>query len=120
MANTFAKATKSSLVQSSTGTNESNTASTFDILSLGTSSTAIILSILVSNKVGNSANANLYLLPYVTGTGVYLIKNAPIPAGSALEIISGSKIILNASDILRASSDTASSLDMTISYLLQN
>jgi hypothetical protein len=36
-----------------------------------------------------------------------------------LEMISGSKIIMNASDVLRASSDTASALDITVSYLQQ-
>jgi hypothetical protein len=119
MANTFTKATKSSLAQSSPGSNESNTATTFDVLTLGASSTGVILSILVSNKLGSSANANIYLLPYSTGAGVYLLKNAPIPAGSSLEIISGSKIIINSNDVLRASSDTTSALDITISYLLQ-
>jgi hypothetical protein len=34
-------------------------------------------------------------------------------------MISGSKIIMTANDILRASSDTASALDVTISYLQQ-
>jgi len=118
MANTFTRSTKSSLVQSTTGTNESNTATTFDIVTAGGSATLILLSVLISNKTGSSANGNVYLLPS-GGTGVYLLKNAPVPAGSSLEMISGSKIIMTANDILRASSDTASALDVTISYLQQ-
>jgi hypothetical protein len=118
MANVFTKSTKSSLVQSTTGTNETNTTTTFDVATVPTSATAIILSILIANKTGSSANANVYLLPN-GGTGVYFLKNAPVPAGSSLEVISGSKIIVNSLDIIRASSDTGSALDVTISYLLQ-
>lgn len=118
MANTFTKVTKSSLVQATTGTNESNTSTTFDILTVGAGATVIVLSVLISNKAGSSANTNVYLLPS-GGTGVYLIKNAPVPAGSSLEMISGSKIIANTGDIIRASSDTSAALDITISYLQQ-
>jgi hypothetical protein len=118
MANVFTKSTKSSLAQSSTVTNETNTSTTFDVVNVPVSTTVIILSILISNKIGSSANANVYLLPN-GGTGVYFLKNAPVPAGSSLEIVAGSKIIINASDIVRLSSDTASALDVTISYLQQ-
>jgi len=58
------------------------------------------------------------LLPN-TGDAAFLIKNAPIPAGSSLEMISGSKVIMTANDVLRASSDTSSALDITVSYLQQ-
>ena len=54
-----------------------------------------------------------------TGDDVYLIRNAPVPAGSSLEIISGSKIIMESSDILRARADTATALDISVSYLEQ-
>jgi len=36
-----------------------------------------------------------------------------------LELISGSKVILQSSDILRARSGTASALDISVSYLEQ-
>lgn len=113
MANTFTKTTKSSLstadVTSSTATN---------ITTVGGGTTLIVLSILVSNKTGSSANSNIYILPS-TGDPVFIIKNAPVPSGSTLEIISGNKLILNTGDVLRASSDTASALDIVISYLQQ-
>jgi hypothetical protein len=113
MANTFTKSTKSSLVIADV----TSSAST-NVVSAGSTATLIILSILISNKAGSSANGNVYLLPS-SGDAVFLIKNAPIPAGSSLEMISGSKIIMNSSDTLRASSDTTSALDITVSYLLQ-
>ena len=99
MANTFTKSTKSSL-----STADVTSSSATNVVTAGGTATLIILSI--------------YLLPN-TGDAAFLIKNAPIPAGSSLEMISGSKVIMTASDVLRASSDTASALDITISYLQQ-
>jgi hypothetical protein len=113
MANTFTKNTKSSLL-----TADVTSSATTNVVTAGSTATLIILSVLISNKTGSSANGNVYLLPS-TGDAAFLIKNAPIPAGSSLEMISGSKIIMNGSDVLRASSDTASALDITISYLQQ-
>jgi hypothetical protein len=113
MANTFTKSTKSSL-----STADVTASAATNVVSAGSTATLIVLSILISNKTGSSALGNVYLLPS-SGDPAFLIKNAPIPAGSSLEMISGSKIIMNSSDTLRASSDTASALDITVSYLQQ-
>ena len=112
MANTFKIDTKSSLVTDAVSN------STTNVLSAGASATVILLSVLVSNKTGSSANVDIYLVTN-TGDDVYLIRNAPVPAGSSLEIISGSKIIMESSDVLRARSDTATALDISVSYLEQ-
>ncbi len=46
----------------------------------------------------------------------YLIKDAPIPVGGALELIDGgSKIILQSGDKLRAKSSVTNSLDVVVS-----
>jgi hypothetical protein len=112
MANTFKIDTKSSLVTDAV----SNT--TTNVLSAGATATIIVLSALVSNKTGSSANVDVYLVTN-TGDDVYLIRNAPVPAGSSLELISGNKVIMESSDILRARSDTSSALDIAVSYLEQ-
>ena len=112
MANTFKQATKSGLVTtviSNSGTN---------ILTAGGSSTLILLSALVANKTSSSANVDVYLVPN-SGDSVYFLKEVPVPAGSSLELISGSKIILESSDVLRARCDTSSAADITVSYLDQ-
>lgn len=113
MANVFTKTTKSSL-----STSDVTSSAATNIVTVGSTATLIVLSILISNKTGSSVNANVYLLP-ASGDAVFVIKNAPVPAGSTLEIISGNKIIVSSNDVIRASSDTASSLDITISYLQQ-
>ena len=48
----------------------------------------------------------------------YLIKNATIVSGGSLELIDGgSKIVMQNNDILKAKSDTASSLDVWASFV---
>jgi len=112
MANTFKVDTKSSVVTDAISSTNCN------VLSAGASATVIVLSVLISNKTGSSANADVYLVTS-TGDDVYLIRNAPVPAGSSLEIISGNKVIMESNDVLRVRSDTSSALDVAVSYLEQ-
>jgi hypothetical protein len=52
------------------------------------------------------------------GDNVYVIKNAPVPVGSSLVVIGGDqKVVLNASDTLVVTSNTASSADVALSIL---
>ena len=112
MANTFKQATKSSLVTDAISSTNTN------ILTAGGSSTLILLGAMVANKTSSSVNIDLYIVPN-SGNAVYLLKDVPVPAGSSLELISGSKIILESGDVLRARCDTASATDLTVSYLDQ-
>lgn len=112
MANTFKVDTKSSLATDAVSNVTTN------VLSAGATATIIVLSVLVSNKTSTSANVDVYLVTN-TGDDVYLIRNAPVPAGSSLELISGNKVIMESSDVLRARSDTATALDIAVSYLEQ-
>ena len=111
MANTFKSDTKSNVV---TAVITDNTAV---IVTAGGSSTLVLLSILLSNTSGSSVQVDVFLV--TSGDNVHLIKNAPVPAGSSLEIISGSKIIMQANDVLRIRAATASAIDATVSYLDQ-
>ena len=88
------------------------------VVTAGGSATLVLLSCLVSNKTASSADVDVYLVTN-TGDDVYIIRNAPVPAGSSLEIISGSKIIMESSDVLRVRSGTATALDVSVSYLEQ-
>jgi len=52
------------------------------------------------------------------GDNVYLIKAAPIPVGSSLVVVGGEqKVVMNADDVLKVTSNTASSADVTLSIL---
>ena len=112
MANTFKVDTKSDCVT------DAHTSSNANVLTAGGSATLVLLSILISNTTGSSADVDVFLVTN-TGDDVFLIRNAPVPAGSSLEIISGSKIIMESSDVLRVRSDTASAVDVAVSYLEQ-
>ena len=112
MANTFKIDTKSSVSNAGTGNTGTN------VVTAGGSATLVLLSCLISNKTGTSANVDVFLVTS-SGDDVFLIKNAPVPAGSSLEIISGSKIIMEANDKLKIRAGTASAIDATVSYLDQ-
>jgi hypothetical protein len=48
----------------------------------------------------------------------YLVKQAPVPSGGALVIIGGDqKVVLEPSDSIKVTSDTASSIDAVMSIL---
>ena len=48
------------------------------------------------------------------------MKNIAIPSGSSLEIMSGNKLILNTTDLIKVTSDTANSFDITLSIVEQD
>ena len=48
----------------------------------------------------------------------YIIKDAPIPVGSTLQVLDGgAKVVMQASDVLKVQSDTASSADVWVSVV---
>jgi len=64
--------------------------------------------ILVTFLVTDSDNTPFY----------YILKDAPIPVGSALQILDGgAKVVLQNGDILKAYADTASACDVWISVV---
>jgi len=111
MANTFKSDTKANVVTAVI------TDSSAVVVTASGSSTLVLLSVLLSNKVAASTDVDVYLES--GGDDVYLLRNAPVPAGSSLEVISGSKIIMEANDKLRIRAGTASAIDATVSYLDQ-
>lgn len=58
------------------------------------------------------------ILVDVQVAGVYLVKDVAIPAGSGLSVLDG-KIILEATDTIVVTSDTATSCDVIVSILEQ-
>ena len=71
-----------------------------------TSTSSVSVSVTVSVIINSSS------------TDHFVIKDAPIPVGSSLELIdSGSKIVMQNSDVLKAYADTASSVDVLVSFV---
>ena len=73
-----------------------------------------VVGISVANVTTSAVNASVYIND---GTNdIYLVKNAPIPVGSALQVLDGgAKFVVQNNDALKVVSDTASSLDVWVS-----
>ena len=59
-----------------------------------------------SNTSDNESNAN-----------VHAIKDAPIPAGSTLEVMAGNIVVLQETDVLKIDCDVAAKIDATLSIM---
>ena len=92
---------------------------TADVYTVPASTVAVIIGCNLSNKTGDQVNASLIINKSV-GDDVYLIRNIPIPNGSAFEFNAGNKIILEAGDKIQVVSDTAASVDAIVSVLEQS
>jgi hypothetical protein len=77
------------------------------------STTAVMIGCSVSNTTGSQIAVDVQV------AGVYLVKGAPIPANSALSVLDG-KIILETTDTVVVTSDTATSADVIVSVLEQS
>ena len=75
-----------------------------------------IISIRCANTTTSTINVDVFIND--GSNDYFLIKNAPIVPGGSLELIDGgSKIVMQNNDILKAKSDTASSLDVWASFV---
>ena len=77
-----------------------------------------IISVRLANITTSTINADVFITSSVTGGSQnhYIIKNAPIVAGGSLELIDGgSKLVMQSGDVVKAQSDTASSLSVWMS-----
>jgi hypothetical protein len=90
----------------------------------GASSSAletIVIGITLANKTSSGITASIFIDNEDGSNDVYLVKDATIPAGAALEVMAGNKLVLmndgSNADVLKASCNTANSLDATVSIL---
>jgi len=117
MANDFKRFTSASL-----GTTAGASATAvYTVPSSGSAMETIVIGITLSNKSNAGITASVFLDNYDGSNDVYIVKDASVPAGSSLEVMSGNKLVLQGdgttNDALRISSNTASSLDATVSVL---
>ncbi len=101
MANTFKNYTSASV-----GTGATTT------YTVPSSTTSVMIGCNLANRTTSSIKVD------VQAAGVFIIKDAPIPSGAALSVLDG-KIILETTDTVVVTSDTASSCDVIVSVLEQ-
>jgi hypothetical protein len=117
MANDFKRFTQSNL-----GTTTGATATAvYTVPSSGSAMESIVIGITLSNTSGSGITADVFLDNYDGSNDVYIVKNASIPSGSTLEVMSGNKLVVqgdgSTNDALRVSASASNSLDCTISVL---
>jgi hypothetical protein len=117
MANDFKRFTVSS-VNTSVGASAS---AVYTVPSSGSAMESIVIGITLANKTSAGVTASVFLDNFSGSNDVYIVKDATIPAGSSLEVMSGNKIVLqnsgSAGDVVRVSSGTATAIDATLSVL---
>ena len=73
-----------------------------------------VVGISIANITGSSVLADVYIND--GANDIYLVKEAPIPSGGALQVLDGgAKFVVQSGDALKVKSDTASSLDCWVS-----
>ena len=119
MANDFKRFTKASA-----GTSTGASADAVYTVPSGSSTAmeTVVIGVYLSNKTANGVTASVFLDAHAGSShDVYLLKDATIPAGAALEVVSGGKIVMQGdgtnNDILRISCGTATALDAVVSVL---
>ena len=74
----------------------------------------------VGINLANVTTSQILVDVYITVSSAdyYIVKDAPIPTGSSLQVLDGgAKIVLQSGDALKVVSDTASSCDAWISVV---
>tara|TARA_Y100000004_G_scaffold48252_1_gene53160 strand:+ start:1283 stop:1609 length:327 start_codon:yes stop_codon:yes gene_type:complete len=95
----------------STGGQITNTATTL----LTANSDDAIVGLRLANVLTSAVTVSVWISENGS-TDRYLVKNLSLPAASSVELIqSGSKVVMQNTDVLKGQSDTASSVDVWIS-----
>ena len=92
--------------------------------------TAIIVGFHVCNILTNTIKITVTISSDTTSNAsgfgggnnkdAFLVKNVPIPEGSTIELLSGNKIFLNTTDIIKIQSDTDASFNCVLSFVEQD
>ena len=111
MANTFKLASKAGVTSADV------------IYTVASSTTTIILGLVLGNTTTSQVTATVTL---TSDTGnrtndndevnqpVELITNAPIPAGSSLELLAGNKVVMETTDVLKVTGSGATDVALSI------
>ena len=87
----------------------------------GSSKESIVIGITMANKSNSGITGSIFIDNEDGSNDVFIVKDASIPAGSSLEVMSGNKLVLqndgSNADVLEGIASATSSLDITVSVL---
>ena len=107
MANTF-KLKNNAVMPSSAGTPDT-------LYTVPSSTTTVVIGLTLANVHTSQVTASVTVIDSSNSNETsHVIKDAPIPVGSSLEIMSGNKIILEASDIIKVDCSVADKVSATL------
>ena len=106
MANTFKLKSKNNIGVSTVG-----------IYTVPGATTTVIICVTCTNVSGQGINVGIGISRATNGDDINILKNVPIPQGSALEIMQGNKIVVEAVDTVTALSDVNNSLDVALTIM---
>ena len=110
MANTF-KLKNNAVMPSSAGTPDT-------LYTVPSSTTTVVIGLTLANVHTSQVTASVTVVDTSNSSETtHVIKDAPIPVGGSLEIMSGNKIILEATDIIKVDCSVADKVSVTMSYM---
>ncbi len=116
MPNTF-RVVSHDVMPASAGTPE-------DLYTTPGSTTTVILGLILANVHTSQVTASVKLVSDTSGGGrtatnttTFLLKDAPIPVGGSLEILSGNKVVLETTDKLQIDCSVADKVSITLSIM---
>jgi hypothetical protein len=68
---------------------------------------SIILELDIANTTSSAVTASVELVDTSASTDAYIVKDAPIPSGGSLQVVSGQKVIVEATDLIRVTASGA-------------
>jgi len=80
--------------------------------------TTICLGLNISNILASNVVVDVLVENY-DGDNIYIIKDVLVENGSALEVMTGNKLVLETSDVLKVTSNAANSIDCSLSIMEQ-
>ena len=92
------------------------------VLTCGAATETTVIGMSIANIVTSQIAVDVQLDASGRTSGaedsVYLVKSAPIPVGGSLVVVGGDqKVVMEPGDVIKVTSDTASSADVVISHL---
>ena len=113
MANTFKLKTNAAM--------PSSAGSPLTLYTVPSSTTSVILGLVLCNVHTSQVTVDVQLVSDTNDTEtnetVKLLDNAPIPAGSSLEILSGNKVVIKSTDELKIDCSVSAKIDATLSIM---
>jgi len=82
----------------------------------GSAVNSILIELDIANTSASGVTATVLIYDSSATTEYHIVKNAPIPAGGALKVVSGQKIVLNGDDQVRVYA-SAATVDVVASIL---